>query len=49
MGATSQVSPYLANMYVAQKSFEIDTIIVSILQLRKLRYKQVKQITSVTQ
>lgn len=53
MGATSQVRPYLkiiiAITYIAEKHFEIDTIIVPPLQLRKLRCKQVKQIANVTQ
>lgn len=53
MSATSQVRPCLkmiiANMYIAQKPYEIDTIIIPILQLRKQRYKQVKHITNVTQ
>lgn len=36
-------------MYISQKLFEIDTVIAPILQMRKLRCKQIKQIANVIQ
>lgn len=53
MGASSQGGPCLkiviANAYIAQNPYEIDITIIPILQLRKPRCKQVKQITNITQ